>query len=108
MLQVPNIGRRPQRWLPAILASAILGPLSTTVFKMTNIPSGAGMGTSGFVGQFGTWESMVTNGGQEPLTVLVFMLLLHILLPAVLTLVFSEIMRKLGWIKPGDMKLQLD
>ncbi|MBS7262169.1 MAG: PTS sugar transporter subunit IIC [Eubacteriales bacterium] len=107
MLQVPNIVRRPQIWAPAILTSAILGPLSTLVFKMTNIPSGAGMGTSGLVGQFGTYESMVVQGGGDPLTVILYMLLLHIVLPAGLTLLFSEIMRKLGWIKYGDMKLDL-
>ena len=107
MLQVPNIVRRPQIWIPAILSSAILGPLSTVVFKMTNVPSGAGMGTSGFVGQFGTWESMVTLGGADGGTVLLYMLLLHFVLPAALTLLFSEIMRKLGWIKFGDMKLEL-
>lgn len=107
MLQVPNIVRRPQIWLPAIISSAILGPLSTTVFKMTNIPSGAGMGTSGLVGQFGTWESMVVQGGGDSLNVLIYILLLHFILPAVLTLLFSEVMRKLGWIKSGDMKLDL-
>lgn len=107
MLQVPNIVRRPQIWVPAILSSAILGPLSTMVFKMTNVPSGAGMGTSGLVGQFGTWESMVVMGGADGGTVLLYILLLHFILPAALTLLFSEIMRKLGWIKFGDMKLEL-
>lgn len=58
MLQVPNILRRPVIWLPTILASAILGPVSSCLLQMTNIPSGAGMGTSGLVGQFGAWAAM--------------------------------------------------
>ncbi len=49
MLQVPNILKKPVIWLPAIIASAILGPISTTIFKMTNNASGAGMGTAGLV-----------------------------------------------------------
>ena len=58
MLQVPNIVRHPQIWIPPTLASAILGPISTLVFRMTNIPLGAGMGTSGLVGQVGTFTAM--------------------------------------------------
>ena len=107
MLQVPNIIKRPQIWIPPILASAILGPLSTVVFKMTNLPTGAGMGTSGLVGQVATWESMVTIGGADPGFTIFAILLLHFILPAGLTLLFSEIMRKMGWIRPNDMKLDL-
>lgn len=105
MLQVPNIIRHPQIWLPAIITSAILGPLSTTIFKMTNIPAGSGMGTSGLVGQFGTYQSMVIDGGGNPTTVFIYMALLHIILPAILCLLISEGMRKAKWIKPGDMRL---
>ena len=61
MLQVPNIMKKPVIWLPAIISSAILGPLSTMVFHMTNNASGAGMGTSGLVGQFMTWQTMAEN-----------------------------------------------
>ena len=58
MLQVGNIVRRPQIWIAPTLSSAILGPLSTCVFKMQNTATGAGMGTSGLVGQFGTLAAM--------------------------------------------------
>jgi len=102
MLQMPNIVRHPMIWVPPTLASAILGPVSTLVFKMTNIPSGAGMGTSGFVGQFGAVDAM----GSSP-AVLLQIGLMHFLLPAVLTVIIAEIMRKTGLIKEGDMKLDL-
>jgi uncharacterized membrane protein len=104
MLQVPNIMRRPQIWIPPILTSAILGPLATTLFKMENLPLGSGMGTSGLVGQFGTWAAME---GTDPMVRLGYILLLHFLLPAALTLLFAEYMRKRGLIREGDMKLQL-
>ncbi|MBZ9606934.1 PTS sugar transporter subunit IIC [Clostridium estertheticum] len=105
MLQVPNIIRRPQVWIPPTLAGAILGPLATTVFSMKNNSLGAGMGTSGLVGQFGTLAAMQ---GSQPTSVIVLkILLLHFIAPAVLTLLFSEIMRKKGWISQGDLKLKL-
>jgi uncharacterized membrane protein len=100
MLQVPNIVKNPLILIPPTLTSAILGALSTTVFKMQTVPEGAGMGTSGLVGQFGTVEAMGVSGG-----VLVSILILHIILPIIITLPISEYMRKKGWIKFGDMKL---
>ncbi|MBU3155311.1 PTS sugar transporter subunit IIC [Clostridium estertheticum] len=104
-LQLPNILRRPLIWIPPTLAGAILGPLSTTVFAMKNNSIGAGMGTSGFVGQFGT---LATMEGSAPTYIIVLkILLLHFIAPAALTLIFSEIMRKKGLIKEGDMKLKL-
>jgi uncharacterized membrane protein len=104
-LQLPNIIRHPQVWIPPTLAGAILGPLSTTVFSMKNNSLGAGMGTSSFVGQFGTLAAMQ---GSEPTSVIVLKIVfLHFIAPAVLTLVFSEIMRKKGWIKEGYLKLDL-
>lgn len=103
MLQVPNIVRHPLIWIPPTLASAILGPVSTLVFGMTNIPMGAGMGTSGLVGQVGTVTAMA--GTYDFGTLLLIMAGLHVVLPAALTLLFSEFMRKKGWIKPGDMLL---
>lgn len=105
MLQVPNIIRNPLIWIPPTLASAILGPFSTTLFRMENVPEGAGMGTSGLVGQFGTFAAMsgIEGGG----TILLKILILHIVLPAILTLIISEFMRKKGFIKDGDMKLDL-
>lgn len=107
MLQVGNIVRRPQIWLPAIISSAVLGPLSTVVFKMTTTPTGAGMGTSGLVGQFSTYESMIADG-RSPLYTLLTILLMHFILPAFLSLGISEGMRKAGWIRPNDMLLRND
>ena len=105
MLQVPNIVRKPVIWLPEIIVSAILGPLSTTLFAMTNNAMGAGMGTSGLVGQFGTIAAMA---GSEPMVwILLKMAILQFILPILLTLVITNGMRRAGWIKPGDMKLDL-
>lgn len=105
MLQMPNIMLRPQIAVPAILASMITGPLATLVFHMENIAAGAGMGTSGLVGQFTTWTAMSARmpAGQ----LLLYILLLHFVIPAVIALFVSEVMRKKGWIKPGDMLLSL-
>lgn len=102
MLQVPNIVKNPLIWVPPTLTGAITGPLATTVMKMENVPVGAGMGTSGLVGQFGTLEAM---GFATP--ILLKIALLHFILPAVLTFIISEFMRKKGWIKHGDMKLDV-
>lgn len=99
MLQIGNIVKNPWIWLPSILASAILGPIGTVIFKMENIPTGAGMGTSGLVGQFGTLASMGESG-------IFGIFLLHFILPAVLALIFSEFLRKSGKIKFGDLKLE--
>ncbi len=105
MLQMPNIIRNPLIWIPATLASAIIGPLATTILPMSNIPEGAGMGTSGLVGQFGTIAAM---SASEPMGSILFkIVLLHVVLPATLTLAISEWMRRKGYIKPGDMKLDL-
>ena len=103
MLQFGNIMRRPQIWLPPILTSAILGPISTCLFKMTNIPSGAGMGTSGLVGQFGAFSAMSEQIGAVP--TLLEILLMHFILPAAMTLGFYLLLRKIGWIKDGDLRL---
>ncbi|MGI6174648.1 MAG: PTS transporter subunit IIC [Christensenellales bacterium] len=105
MLQVANILRHPLILIPPTLASAILGPLSTTLFGMTNLGVAAGMGTCGLVGQIGTFTFM--GATEDFTTILIKVLLLHIILPAVLSLLFSEAMRKKGWIKFGDMKLEL-
>lgn len=105
MLQVPNIMKKPVIWLPAIIASAILGPVSTMVFHMTNNASGAGMGTAGFVGQFMTWQTMA--GTESPVTLIIKIALLHFILPGVIAWAVSYFMRKKGIIKDGDMKLEL-
>ena len=103
MLQVPNIIKKPRIILPATIASAITGPLATTVFQMKNASAAAGMGTSGLVGQVGTWAAMAPE--TEPFLLIVKILVLHILLPAAISLACSEFMRKKGWIQFGDMKL---
>lgn len=105
MLQVGNILKHPAILVPATLTSAILGPLATTVLPMYNASVAAGMGTSGFVGQLGTWEVMSLYESAGP--ILIKMALLHIILPAALSLAISEFMRKRGWIHEGDMKLDL-
>ena len=105
MLQVPNIVRRPLIWLPAILSSAILGPVGTMLFKMTNNATGSGMGTAGLVGQIMTFQTMVPAEGAT--VVLLKMSLIHFILPAIVTLLISEVMRKKGLIKFGEMKLDL-
>ena len=104
MLQVPNIVRRPVIWLPSILTSAVLGPLSTTLFAMTNNAAGAGMGTSGLVGNINTYIVM-TAAGEAPGIVLLKIGLIQILLPLLLAWGFTALFRRIGWIKPGEMKL---
>ncbi|MBQ6051724.1 MAG: PTS sugar transporter subunit IIC [Clostridia bacterium] len=104
MLQFGNILNHPQIWLAPTLASAILGPISAALLGMTNTSSGAGMGTSGFVGQFGAFSAM--NDSFGTVLTLVYILLMHFILPAVLTFVFDLIFRKIGWVKKGYMKIQ--
>ena len=106
MLQIGNIVKKPIIWLPAIIASAILGPISTCVFGMTNNATGSGMGTAGLVGQINTYQTMVAEG-VAPGMVLLQIVIMHIVLPAILALGVSEFMRKKGWIKDGDMKLDV-
>lgn len=105
MLQVPNIVKKPVIWLPAILSSAILGPVGTLVLHMTSNATGSGMGTAGLVGQIMTWQTMIQ--AESPSVVLIKILVIQIILPAAVTLGISEFMRKKGWIKYGDMQLDL-
>ena len=106
MLQMSNIIKNWKIWIPPTLASAILGPLSTMVFKMENIAIGSGMGTCGLVGQFGTITAMTESGNTSSM-MWVGILLLHFILPAIVTLIISEFMRAKNWIKPGDLKLEI-
>ena len=106
MLQVPNIMKKPIIWLPAIITSAILGPVGTLIFGMTNNATGSGMGTSGLVGQLMTYQDMTVN--NSPASVIIKILLLHVILPAILSLGISEFMRRRGLIRQGDMKLDLE
>ncbi len=102
MLQMGNIVKNPKIWIPPTLASMITGPIATVVFQMTNIHTASGMGTCGLVGPIGVYTSM--GGGN---TMWLGILLVCFILPAVLTWIFGEMCRKLGWIKDGDLKLDL-
>ena len=106
MLQIPNILKNWKIWIPPTLASAITGPIATTVFKMENIPLGAGMGTSGLVGQIGTITAMEETGASAFMTY-GGIIIVHFILPAVLSMVFYRILKKINWIKDGDLKLNL-
>ncbi len=114
MLQMPNIVRNPRIWLPAILTSAITGPLATCVFHLEmNDPSGgvaSGMGTCGLVGQIGVyagWVNDVATGVKDAITAFDWagMILICFVLPAVLAWLFGLFFRKIGWIKEGDLKI---
>ena len=102
MLQMGNIVKKPAVWLPATLTAAITGPVSTCLFKLECTGVSAGMGTCGLVGPIGVFTDMGFTAES-----VVGVVLLCVVLPAVLSLAFNEIMRKLGWIKTGDMKLDL-
>ena len=104
MLQIGNIARKPIIWLAPILSSAILGPVSTLWLKMTNNAAGAGMGTAGLVGPIGCWDTMASTTDHTLL--LAEIIGLYFVAPAVLSLFFHFIMKKLGWVKDGDMKLK--
>ena len=106
MLQIPNILKNWKIWIPPTLASAITGPIATTIFKMENIPLGSGMGTSGLVGQIGTITAM-GEAGASAFTIYTGIVVVHFLLPALLSLIFYRILKKIGWIKEGDLKLNL-
>ena len=101
MLQIPNIMKKPIIMLPMIISSAVCGPLSTCVFKLKCGASGGGMGTSGLVGVFDLFDC--TSGALGYIGII----LLMFVLPILLNLVISEFMRKKGWIKDGDMKLDV-
>lgn len=101
MLQIGNIVKKPIIMLPAIISSIILGPISTVIFKMQATPAGSGMGTSGLVGEFSTYSVMVKNA-------FLGVLLLHFILPGLISYFVSSFMYKKGYIKMEDMKLSND
>ena len=118
MLQLGNIVKNPRIWLPPILASAITGPIATCVFglQMNGDPINAGMGTCGLCGQIGVWtgwlapsEKAIEKVGATAITPGVMdwvgLVLVCFVLPAVLTWLFGLLLRKIGWIKDGDLKL---
>lgn len=103
MLQFTNILRKPIIWLPTIITSAILGPISSCWLKMTNTPSGAGMGTCGLVGQFGAYEAMNTS---ENIGIIVLEIsLMHFIIPAILVFGINYIFEKARLISPEDYLL---
>jgi len=106
MLQIPNIMRKPIIWLPSIISSAILGPVAAAFLKMVSTPVGSGMGSAGFVGQIAAYGAM-TEAGMTPMIALAQIAIMHFILPAFITLVVSEFMRKKGWITDGDMALHI-
>ena len=114
MLQMPNIVKNPRIWIPPTLASAITGPIATCLFRLEmNDPAGgvaSGMGTCGFVGQIGVWSGWVNDvasGAKAAVTSADWLglVLVCFVLPAVLSVLFCEILRKMGWIKEGDLTL---
>ena len=105
MLQIPNIVRRPLIWLPAIISSAVLGPVSTMVFKMQSNAVGSGMGTAGLVGPIMSFQTM--NEYLPMSTALTYNITMYFILPAVISLAVSEFMRKHNFIRQGDMKLDV-
>ena len=105
MLQIGNIARKPIIWLAPTLTSAILGPVSTVWLQMTNNALGAGMGTSGLVGPLATFATMTEAGAAAgPLTIKI--ICLYFLAPAMISLGIHMLMKKAGWVKAGDMKLE--
>ena len=106
MIQMPNIVRNIKIWIPATVASAILGPISSAVLGMTSNAVGSGMGTSGLVGVISAFQVM-TAGGQSVVLTLVQVIIMYFIAPAAISLAVSELLRKLGWIKAGDMKLDI-
>lgn len=103
MLQMGNIVKNPRIWIPPTLASMVTGPVSTMVFRLENIPAGSGMGTCGLVGPIGIYTAMPDGGMNMWLGIL----FVCFLLPAVLTFLFGQVLRGLGWIQDGDLKLDL-
>ena len=114
MLQMPNLVRHPLCWLPPVISSAILGPLAAaTVYfggafagGFISDKIGSGMGTAGLVGPISTFFAM-TDGGTNVWLTLLLIALFCFILPGVLTWAISLLFRKLGWIKDGDLKLEL-
>ncbi|MBS6316924.1 MAG: PTS sugar transporter subunit IIC [Firmicutes bacterium] len=114
MLQMGNIVRNPRIWIPPTLAAAITGPVATCLFRleMNGAPVSSGMGTCGLVGQIGVytgWVNDVASGAKAAVTGMDWLglVLISFVLPAVLTWLIAVPLRKWGWIKDGDLKLDL-
>ncbi len=114
MLQMGNIVRNPKIWIPAILTSAITGPIATCIFKleMNGAPVSSGMGTCGLVGPIGVfsgWMNDIASGVKVAVTTYdwVGLILISVVLPAIITPLIGLLLRKIGWIKENDLKLDL-
>lgn len=109
MLQMPNILKNIKIWIPPTLASAITGPIATCLFKleMNGSPVSSGMGTCGFVGQIGVYTGWVSTGKVITAMDWIGLVLICFILPALLSVVFCNALRKWGWIKENDLKLDL-
>ncbi|MGN1151796.1 MAG: PTS transporter subunit IIC [Lachnospiraceae bacterium] len=112
MLQMGNIMKNPKIWIPPIIASAITGPIATCVFKlqMNGTPVSSGMGTCGLVGQIGVytgWVNDIAAGTKSAITAFdwIGLILISFILPAVISLLVGNLLRKIGWIKENDLKL---
>lgn len=112
MLQMGNIVKNPRIWIAPILTSAITGPIATCLFKlqMNGTPVSAGMGTCGFVGQIGVytgWMNDIAAGTKTAITGFDWagLLLISFILPAILCPLINSFLRKIGWVKDGDMTL---
>lgn len=113
MLQMGNIIKNPKIWIAPILTSAITGPLATCVFhlQMNGTPVSSGMGTCGFVGQIGVysgWVKDIAEGTKAAITAQdwIGLILISFVLPAVICPLINLILRKIGWVKDGDLKLE--
>ncbi len=104
MLQWSNVFKHPVIWLPEIISSAILGPVSTVILGMTNNATGSGMGTAGLVGQIMTYQTMVSEGFHS-IMVLIEIVVMHFVAPGVIAFAISEFMRHKKWIHEGEMQL---
>lgn len=112
MLQMSNIIKNPRIWIPAIITSAMTGPIATCIFKleMNGAAVSSGMGTCGLVGQIGVysgWVSDIANGIKTSITSMDYLglLLVSFVLPAVICPLITMGLKKIGWIKDGDMKI---
>ena len=118
MLQMPNIVKNPKIWIPPIVVSAITGPIATCIFRMemNGAPINSGMGTCGLCGQIGVWtgwlapsEAAVAKGAAAIAPTAMDwlgLLLICFVIPAILCPIICNVLRKAGWIKEGDLKLE--
>lgn len=106
MLQIPNIMKNPKIFIPPIVASMICGPLATCLFKL-KCGTGGGMGTCGFVGIIDSYKYSIMQGNMKWWVFLIAVVLLFFVLPAVVSWAMAKLLRKVNWIKEGDLKLDL-